>query len=74
MNDFVVPLYATLLFFLLNPGVLVTLPSVRSSPAVATLTHSIVFFLLLYLTYAFVYRMFNHYPTHPSLTSTTTMT
>ena len=71
MNDFVVPLYATVLFFLLNPGVIVTLPSVRSSKMVATLTHSIVFFLLLYMTYAFVYRMFNHYPTHPVTTSTT---
>ena len=69
MNDFVVPLYATVLFYLLNPGVLVTLPSVRSSKMVATLVHSIVFFLLLYFTYAFVYRMFNHYPTHPPTTT-----
>lgn len=71
MNDFVVPLYATLLFYLLSPGVLITLPSVRSSKLVALAVHSVVFFLLLYFTYAFVYRMFNHYPTHPPAATST---
>ena len=60
---FFMVLYASLLFFLLSPGVLVTLPSVSNMPKssdlyVTVLVHSVIFSLIYYLTYKFIWRTF----------------
>jgi len=63
MYHIVVPIYATILFFILSPGVLLKLPSNGSTMTVA-LVHSLVFFLLFFFTHRYVYQMLTHFPRH----------
>jgi hypothetical protein len=51
-------LYSALLFFLLTPGILVTLPKGGSKTVVAA-THALVFAVVCYLTHKRVVRFFN---------------
>jgi hypothetical protein len=50
-------LYSALLFFLLTPGILVTLPKGGSKTVVAA-THALVFAVVCYLTHKRVVRFF----------------
>lgn len=47
-------MYVTLLFYLLTPGVLVTLPSNSDSKYSVAIVHTLVFALIYYLTYALI--------------------
>ena len=64
MYNIVIPVYATILFFILSPGVLLTLPPGGSTMIVA-LVHSLVFFILFFFTHRFVYQLVTHFPRHP---------
>jgi hypothetical protein len=48
--------YVAVLFYVLTPGILVTLPS-RSSKMVVAATHAVVFAVVFKLTYKAVWRM-----------------
>ena len=63
MYNIVIPVYATILFFILSPGVLLTLPPGGSTMMVA-LVHSLVFFILFFFTHRFVYQLVTHFPRH----------
>jgi len=63
MYSLTIPIYAAILFFILTPGVLVTLPP-NSSKLVVAMVHSLVFFLLFFFTYRLVYQMVNQYIVH----------
>jgi len=54
--NFVVALYAALLFFILTPNVLLRLPAKGSTKVVAAV-HAVVFGLVLLLTSKFVWRL-----------------
>jgi hypothetical protein len=55
--DMLMSLLAGLLFFLLTPGILVTLPTKGSKITVA-LVHAVIFALIYYLTYKVVSKAF----------------
>jgi hypothetical protein len=55
--DMLMTLLAALLFFLLTPGILVTLPTKGSKVTVA-LVHAVIFALIYYLTYKVVWKIF----------------
>ena len=57
---FLMPLYMALLFFVLAPGILVTLPP-RGKKINVALVHAVVFALVYYLTHKAVYRMLAPY-------------
>jgi hypothetical protein len=63
MYSFSVTIYAAILFFLLSPGVLLSLPP-KSSTMTKAAVHSLVFALIFYFTYGYVWRYFNPYPAH----------
>ena len=54
--NFVVALYAAILFFLLSPNVLLRLPK-KGSVKVVAAVHAVVFGLLLFFTTGFVHQM-----------------
>ena len=54
--SFVVILYSILLFFLLTPGILVTLPPKKSKMVVA-LTHAIIFGIIYHFTHKLVSKL-----------------
>jgi len=63
MYSFSVTIYAAILFFLLSPGVLLSLPP-KSCTMTKAAVHSLVFALIFYFTYGYVWRYFNPYPAH----------
>jgi len=67
MYSLTIPIYAAILFFILTPGVLVTLPP-NSGKLVVAMVHSLVFFVLFFFTYRLVYqlvdKLFIHHPQH----------
>jgi hypothetical protein len=67
MYNLTIPIYAAILFFILTPGVLLTLPP-NSTKLVVAMVHSLVFFLLFFFTYGLVYqlidKLFIHHPQH----------
>jgi len=63
MYSLTIPIYAAVLFFILTPGVLVTLPP-NSSKLVVAMVHTLVFFLLFFFTYRLVYQLVNQYIVH----------
>jgi hypothetical protein len=63
MYSLTIPIYAAILFFILTPGVLLSLPP-NGSKLVVAMVHSLVFFLLFFFTYRLVYQMVVHYPQH----------
>jgi len=63
MYKIVIPIYAAILFFILSPGVLLSLPPGGSRMTVA-LVHSLVFFTLFYFTHHYVYQLVTHFPRH----------
>ena len=52
-------MYVTLLFYLLTPGVLLTLPSNSDSKYSVAIVHSLIFALIYYLTYALILDALN---------------
>jgi hypothetical protein len=56
MFELYMSLFVTLLFVLLTPGVLLTLPSKRSSVLTVALVHGVVFALVYHLTHRAVWR------------------
>uniref|UniRef100_A0A6C0D799 Uncharacterized protein n=1 Tax=viral metagenome TaxID=1070528 RepID=A0A6C0D799_9ZZZZ len=54
--NFVVALYASILFFILSPNVLLRIPPKGSTKVVAAV-HAVVFGLVLFFTCRFVWRM-----------------
>lgn len=48
-------IYITLLFFILSPGVLITIPNIDSK-VIPALVHSIVFTIVYYYTYKLVWE------------------
>jgi len=63
MYSFSVSIYAAILFLLLSPGVLLSLPP-KGSVMTKAAVHSLVFAIIFYFTYGYVWRLFNRYPTH----------
>lgn len=63
MYSYSVSVYAAILFFLLSPGVLLSLPP-KGSVSTKALVHAVVFAIIFYFTYGYVWRLFNHYPRH----------
>ena len=55
--NWVFTLYITILFFLLTPGILLTLPSTNSKRRTAALVHAGVFAVAFLLTYKYVWQM-----------------
>ena len=51
--------YVTILFFVLSPGVLVTLPP-KSKKTIVVGTHAILFAIIFYFTHIFVWNYFQH--------------
>jgi hypothetical protein len=58
-------LYSILLFFLLTPGILITLPR-KSSKTIVALTHAIVFGIIYHLTHQFVESLEGMRPLTPT--------
>ena len=54
--NFVVAIYMVLLFFVLTPGILLSLPS-GSSKKVVALTHGVVFAAVWWLTHKYVWSL-----------------
>ena len=54
--NLVVAIYMVLLFFVLTPGILLSLPS-GSSKKVVALTHGVVFVLVWWLTHKYVWSL-----------------
>ena len=65
MAEVVLFIYVFLLFFVLTPGVLVTLPP-KSSVMVVAAVHAVVFALIWALTHKFVWHAVNYHkePSH----------
>jgi len=55
--NWVFSLYVALLFFLLTPGVLLTLPSKGSKRLIVAAVHTFAFWLLWQLTHKFVWQV-----------------
>jgi hypothetical protein len=53
--NFVVTIYTALLFFVLSPGILISLPP-KSSKMVVTATHALIFALIYHFTHKMVWR------------------
>ena len=60
-------LYTILLFFLLAPRQLLTLPSSSSSHLVVNLTHAVIFAVIFQLTHKRIYHLTN--PAHKNMDS-----
>jgi len=57
MHSIVTSLYAAILFFLLSPGVLLSIPPKGSKITMAAV-HAVVFMILYYYTHRYVYQIF----------------
>jgi hypothetical protein len=57
-------IYSGILFFLLTPGVLVTLPSSKSSVYVIAAVHALIFSIILYISCKTMYYQWEGFESH----------